>query len=295
MAQESNELGLKKVKSVRLQDTDAAEEHDTDMKPRKSNYKRANTNVGIMNKFILQFSRVERAYREVEDAFILISKEAAARKLQERMKRPCRMCHVVPILEYLGFGADCFTTQELTDIFDKSPDSEDTISFQRLLIGVGVSYFAKLDKEKRAEEAKENSGTEVENAAKDEVVAPDGDADADDAEEAKQSEAALRFENVGAGFAVVKRMFDTIDEDGSGEISVAEFQSSFNDICRDPEIVKQRMDELDYNHDQEISFKEFIFGISSWCGFNDEMQNDDADDDLDAASPRSENADDGDQ
>jgi len=289
MAQESfsNELGLKKVKSVRLQDTDAAE---NDKPRRKSNYKRANTNVGIMNKFILQFSRVERAYREVEDAFILISKEAAARKLQERMKRPCQMCHVEPILRHLGFGAGCFDAKELTDIFGHAPESDDSISFQRLLIGVGVSYFAKLDKEKSAEEAKENSGTEVENGAKDEVVEPEADVE-DDADETKQSEAAVRLENVGAGFAVVKRMFDTIDEDGSGEISVAEFQSSFNDICRDPEIVKKRMDELDYNHDQEISFKEFIFGISSWCGFNDEMQTDEADNDLDAASPRSENAD----
>ena len=80
-------------------------------------------------------------------------------------------------------------------------------------------------------------------------------------------------------------MFDTVDEDKSGEISLQEFEESFNAICRDPEIVKQRMKELDYNNDQQISFREFIFGISSWCGFNDEMIIDDNDDDLDQQAP----------
>ena len=87
------------------------------------------------------------------------------------------------------------------------------------------------------------------------------------------------------------RMFDAIDEDLSGEISVEEFEQSFNEICRDPDLVKARMDELDYNHDQNISFREFIFGISAWCGFNDEMSNDEADEDLDAQSPPTESGD----
>ncbi len=38
---------------------------------------------------------------------------------------------------------------------------------------------------------------------------------------------------------------------------------------------------LKYMLNKQISFREFIFGISSWCGFNDEMMADDADADLD--------------
>ena len=88
-----------------------------------------------------------------------------------------------------------------------------------------------------------------------------------------------------SGFEVVKKMFDTIDEDGNGEISLEEFEQSFRDICRDPKIVQHRMNELDYNHDHNITFREFIFGISSWCGFNDEMAVDDEDNDLDQELP----------
>merc|ERR1712154_153584 len=216
-----------------------------DNNKKQSNYKRANTNVGIMNKFILQFSRVERAYRLVEESFIIITKSAASKTLQERMKRKCKMKMVKPILLHLGFGSECFENDELQQIFDKSVESDDDISFQRLLIGVGLCYFAKMEKEK------------------------------------EQSAESERFEVLSNGFGVVKTMFDTIDEDGSGEISLQEFEHSFNEICKDPELVKKRMNELDYNHDQNVSFREFIFGISSWCGFNDEMINDEADNDLD--------------
>merc|ERR1712154_243255 len=112
-----------------------------DNNKKQSNFRRANTNVGIMNKFILQFSRVEKAYREIEDGFILIAQAEAHRKLQERMKRKCSMKHVKPILAHLGFGDDCFANNELKEIFDKSPESDAYISFQRLLIGVGLCYF----------------------------------------------------------------------------------------------------------------------------------------------------------
>ena len=88
-----------------------------------------------MNKFILQFSRVEKAYRLVEEAFIAITNSAASKTLQERMKRKCNMEMVKPILSYLGFGANCFSNEELQQIFDKSPESDEDISFQRLLIG----------------------------------------------------------------------------------------------------------------------------------------------------------------
>lgn len=104
---------------------------------------RANTNVGIINKFILQFSRIEKAYREVEDAFISIaqSKDPSkghrrSRTVQERMKRTCQMSWVTDILAHLGFDPlTTFTNEELSEIFDKKIDSDEAISFQRLLIG----------------------------------------------------------------------------------------------------------------------------------------------------------------
>merc|ERR1712228_220866 len=248
-----------------------------DNKKKQGNYKRANTNVGIMNKFILQFSRVEKAYRLVEESFIFITKSAKSKSLQERMKRKCNMKFVKPILSHLGFGADCFTNNELQQIFDKSPESEQDISFQRLLIGVGLCYFAKLEKEQNAKKSeKENSGTEIEydndgTVQQQNVILPDDMNESDEKEQSAENE---RFEVMASGFIVVKTMFDTIDEDGSGEISLQEFEHSFNEICRDPEIVKKRMNELDYNHDQNVSFREFLFGISSWCGDNDDGDND---------------------
>jgi len=246
------------------------------------NFKRANTAIGQMNKFILQLSRVERAYREIESAFMAISNDEIARTVQKRMKRKGKLSHMSAILSRLGFGSDTFSDDEIKDIFASHKDINSGITFQRVLIGVGVSYFAKLDKEAKANKAAETeySGTDP-SKPKTDVIIPD-DEDGDDS---KQSEESRRFAVVGAGFAVVKKMFDCIDTDGSGEISLKEFEESFNDICRDPEIVKQRMKELDYNDDQSITFREFIFGISSWCGFNDEMMVDENDDDLDKDIP----------
>lgn len=88
-----------------------------------------------MNKFILQFSRVEKAYRLIEEAFILIARSESQRTLQERMKRKCKMTYVNPILVYLGFEENEFDNDEIKKMFDKPADSQENISFQRLLIG----------------------------------------------------------------------------------------------------------------------------------------------------------------
>jgi len=277
-AEEESHETLVRIKDPKANDTPK-------IKKGNSKMKRANTNVGVINKFILQFSRVEKAYREVEDTYIQIAQlkgskgHRRSKTLQERMKRTCQMEWVPDILTYLGFGDPiCFSEQEMEQIFDKKVDSKEAISFQRLLIGVGLSYFAKLEKDELAEQELDDADTDAD--AKEEHVP-----DINDEDESQKTEQDLRFETLGNGFEVVKKMFDAIDEDGSGEISVKEFEDSFNDICRDPELVKARMEELDYNHDHNISFREFIFGISSWCGFNDEMSTDDADVDLDAQSP----------
>merc|ERR1712154_306469 len=110
----------------------------------------------------------------------------------------------------------------------------------------GLCYFLKLDKERKAlEEAeKENSGTEVEyddgkakkNKKEEEILLPDDYKEDDMKHDAKED----KFKTLGEGFEVVKAMFDTIDEDKSGEISLQEFEQSFSDICRDPDIVKEK-------------------------------------------------------
>merc|ERR1712154_512895 len=115
-----------------------------DNNKKQSNYKRANTNVGVMNKFILQFSRVEKAYRLVELEFCVIAQSSSHRSLQQRMKRKISMKKVRPVLVQLGFGENAFSNDEIKDIFDKNPESDQHISFQRLLIGVGLCYFLKL-------------------------------------------------------------------------------------------------------------------------------------------------------
>ena len=94
-----------------------------------------------MNKFILQFSRVEKAYRLIEEAFILIARSESQKSLQERMKRKCKMQYVNNILEYLGFGDNCFDNDDIKAMFDKPVNSEEPITFQRLLIGM-LSYLS---------------------------------------------------------------------------------------------------------------------------------------------------------
>merc|ERR1712154_358219 len=103
------------------------------------------------------------------------------------------MKFVKPILAHLGFGDDCFENEELQKIFDKSVESDDDISFQRLLIGVGLCYFAKMEKEKNETE---NSGTEIEHNGNDNVILPD------ESEEKEQSAESERFEVLSNGFGV---------------------------------------------------------------------------------------------
>ena len=103
-------------------------------------FQRANTNVGVMQKFILQFSRVEKAYREIEDAFIVVAKSESQKVLSDRMKRKCKIKLVNNILLHLGFPDKCFTNEEFKNMFGKSPDTENEITFQRLLIGMYCVY-----------------------------------------------------------------------------------------------------------------------------------------------------------
>jgi len=84
----------------------------------------------------------------------------------------------------------------------------------------------------------------------------------------------VKYDEIMAGFNVVKDMFAQIDVDGSGEISLHEFTEAFADLSHgdDKGACKKRMAELDFNNDQEISYPEFCVGLSVWVGFIDEFE-----------------------
>jgi len=85
----------------------------------------------------------------------------------------------------------------------------------------------------------------------------------------KPSNDGEKYNEVKHGFKIIQEMFDAIDEDGSGEISLEEFTESFADLSHgdDKRIQEKRMAELDFNKDQEISYPEFCVGLSVWAGF----------------------------
>jgi len=67
------------------------------------------------------------------------------------------------------------------------------------------------------------------------------------------------------GIIGLKRIFDRMDDDGSGMLSMGEFEKA----CRDfkigitPEFMPVVFDAFDVNHDGTLSTNEFMFGI---CG-----------------------------
>lgn len=259
-------------------------------------YHRADTNVGIMNKFILQMPRVESAYVEIEDAFLSIVKQSNQRDLRDKMKRKCGVQYIRPILEHLGYPA--FTDDELKQIFNKDVSSSAEITFKRLLVGAGLCYYEKKVKKKNVVNLNDvdldggfgdnydigasstediindndtnntNNTNENDNISNNDDIKTSDDNVSDKLDDGA-ADRRRRYRKVSSGFDVVKKMFDKIDDDGSGEITHSEFKDAFSAICRDPEIVDARMAELDYNKDQEITFREFIFGIASWVGFTD--------------------------
>jgi len=82
------------------------------------------------------------------------------------------------------------------------------------------------------------------------------------------------YTEVVSGFKTIRAMFSAIDEDGSGEISLAEFTEAFSDLSHgdDIGIQEKRMAELDFNKDKEISYPEFCVGLSIWVGFVHEFE-----------------------
>jgi len=61
-------------------------------------------------------------------------------------------------------------------------------------------------------------------------------------------------------------MFNEIDEDRSGEITLTELKTAFAGVG-DSRLCEQRMSELDFDNDKQITYKEFCIGIAVWVGF----------------------------
>jgi len=90
----------------------------------------------------------------------------------------------------------------------------------------------------------------------------------------KQFKDEEKYHEVKNGFMIIKEMFNQIDVDGSGEISLEEFTTAFADLSHgdDSGIKEKRMGELDFNQDKEISYPEFCVGLSVWVGFVDTFE-----------------------
>ena len=184
-----------------------------------------------------------QAYREIEKAFLAIVKTNADQaQVQDKFKRKCEVKKIRPILEYLGYPE--FTDSELKQIFNKDVTSNDQITFKRLLVGSGLCYYEKQPKKKqlnfvrKGKKNNDKASADSDYETDDEkMIANTPSIDEDDLIVDPQAARRRRFRHIQQGFDVVKKMFDKIDDDASGEITHSEFKQAFMDICRDPEIV----------------------------------------------------------
>ena len=81
------------------------------------------------------------------------------------------------------------------------------------------------------------------------------------------------FRKISRGFKVVEKAFHDIDADGGGTIDAAELKEAlFATSQENEDVLEMRFKELDFDGDGDISLPEFIFGMVSWVGFADDME-----------------------
>lgn len=95
------------------------------------------------------------------------------------------------------------------------------------------------------------------------------------------------FLQIRDGFVCVQDAFKKIDKDESGQIDKDELRSAFLSMRQD-DLIEERLKELDFNGDNCIEFPEFIFGMCSWVGVDDEIE-DNVNQDLETLSPQVNN------
>jgi Ca2+-binding EF-hand superfamily protein len=89
------------------------------------------------------------------------------------------------------------------------------------------------------------------------------------------------FEEVAYGFRVVRDAFDEMDDNHSGSVDTNELKNAlFSTRFKSDahiNVLEQRFKELDFNGDGDVEFKEFLYGVVSWVGLMDDVEESDDD------------------
>jgi Ca2+-binding EF-hand superfamily protein len=87
-----------------------------------------------------------------------------------------------------------------------------------------------------------------------------------------QSEDA-NFRKIQKGFRVVQKAFNDMDVDKGGSIDAKELKAALFATASgsDTELLEKRFTELDFDGDGDILLPEFMYGMVSWVGFADDI------------------------
>ena len=86
------------------------------------------------------------------------------------------------------------------------------------------------------------------------------------------------FRQIQKGFRVVEKAFKDMDADKGGSIDTAELKTAMFATAnsRDLEVLEARFKELDFDGDGDIMLPEFMYGMVSWVGFADDLDEEEA-------------------
>jgi len=210
---------------------------DTEINSSAINFKSYKTTRNNLAKYYLKFPKINKAYKHLFagwcEAIEKSVKEGASASEIFNLKGPSEKAS-----DALSRSGILVTNDEILEAMKNEGatpriDTE-TVRFKDLVIGIGTIIKSGEDGLKQYEDDK-------------------------------------KYQEVKDGFIIIKEMFNQIDVDGSGEISLEEFTDAFADLSHgdDTGIKERRMRELDFNKDQEISYPEFCVGLSVWVGFVD--------------------------
>lgn len=231
-----------------------------------------------MNKYMLKFNRIRKAYATIEAPFRSMWAEHAVRphlqlnavfskdvgqhtkgqlELDElkaiinkpNLKRTTTLENITQLCTDLGLE-DCITEANIEDTF-KPQDG--MVSFQQALVGIGNAVLNNKTlselhgPRKRLNDTDSPHGYETASLASTE------------SERGTQTHRRVLYK----GFRICRDMFDDIDVDRSGEIDFEEFRKAFFNTG-DAKVTAERMKEMDFDDNKAIDFDEFLVGIGVW-------------------------------
>lgn len=226
-----------------------------------------------MNKYMLKFNTVRKAYATIEAPFRAMWAERVVRphlqleavfstdveshtkgqlELDElrviitkpHLRRTVAVEDVTRLCHDLGLD-DCITEANIQDTF-KPKDG--MVTFQQALVGVGNAVLNNKTLTERYSRVESRRLTE------------DGEVINEVAEEGPDKHRQALYK----GFKICRDMFNDIDDDGSGEIDYEEFREAFFHHG-DAETTSARMKEMDFDDNKAIDFNEFLVGIGVWA------------------------------